>query len=198
MSLTLSKADGAVPMDGLKKLAVGASWDTTAGMSGGLLGKIKRKLGTDLDAIAILTSGGDPVRYAGVDVLDPVQNGAVVHSGDNQTGHGEGDDETITVEFDKLPAHVDGILFVAAAFKVGSKLESAANVSFKVYTQGLDEDKLEQVADIWPSLMQTGNAVGVAKAVRTGPTGWTMEVINKPGTIKQGDRTSLLRFALGM
>ncbi len=184
-------------MDGLKRLAIGASWDTTAAMSGGLLGKFKRKFGTDLDAIAILTSNGDPVRYAGVDVLDPVGNGAVLHSGDNQTGHGEGDDETITVEFAKIPSHVDGILFVAAAFKVGSKLENAANVSFKVYTQGEGETQLERVADIWPSLLQSGNAVGVAKTKRSGDL-WTLEVVNKPGSIKQGDRTSLLRFALGM
>lgn len=197
MTITLSKADGAVPMDGLDKLAIGASWDTTAGMSGGLLGKIKKKIGTDLDALAILMSAGDPVRYAGIDVLDPVQNGAVVHSGDNQTGRGEGDDETITVDFTKLPPHVDGILFVCAAFKVGSSLERAANVSFKVYTQGKGESRLEQVADIWPSLMITGNAVGVAKAFRTDDS-WFMEVINKPGSITQGDRTSLLRFALGM
>lgn len=197
MSIRLSKEDGAVPMDGLSKLAIGASWDTTAGMSGGLIGKIKRKIGTDLDAIAILTSGGDPVRYAGIDVLDPVQNGAVIHSGDNQSGHGEGDDETIIVDFEKLPQHVDGILFVCAAFKAGSSLERAANVSFKVYTQGQDESRLEQVADIWPSLMITGNAVGVAKAFRQGDN-WFMEVINKPGSITQGDRTSLLRFALGM
>lgn len=198
MTITLSKADGAVPIDGLAKMAVGASWDTTAGMSGGLMGKLKRHLGTDLDAIVILVDlDGNPVRYAGVDVLDPVQNGAVVHSGDNQTGKGEADDETITVDFSKIPPHIGSMVFVAAAFKVGSKLENAANVSFKVYTQGVEENKLEQVADIWPSLMQTGNAVGVAKAVRTA-SGWNLEVLNTPGTIRQGDRTSLLRFALGM
>jgi len=70
MSITLSKADGVVPMEGVRKLAIGASWDTTAGTSGGVLGWGKRKRGTDLDAIAILTSAGDPVRYAGLDVLD--------------------------------------------------------------------------------------------------------------------------------
>ncbi|HEY6018334.1 MAG TPA: TerD family protein [Candidatus Paceibacterota bacterium] len=197
MSITLSKQDGDNPINGLAKIAVGASWDTTAGMSGGLLGKIKRKVGTDLDAIAVLTSNGEPVRYAGIDVLDPVQNGAVVHSGDNQTGHGEGDDETITVDFSKLPSHVDGVLFVCAAFKVGSSLERAANVSFKVYTQGQGESRLEQVADIWPSLMITGNAVAVAKVHRVNDD-WFLTVVNSPGSITQGDRRSLLQFAMGM
>ncbi len=34
-------------------LAVGVSWDPTAGSSGGLMGKIRQKTGTDLDLIAI-------------------------------------------------------------------------------------------------------------------------------------------------
>jgi stress response protein SCP2 len=197
MSLTLTKAMGAVPMDGLLKLAVGVSWDVTAGTSGRFMGGLKRKKGVDLDAIGIVMSGGEPVRYAGFDVLDPIKNGSFVHSGDNFTGNGEGDDETITVDFASLPDHVDGLGFLASAFKKGSKLTDAANVSFKVYTQGPDDSKLEEVADIWPSLLQTGNTVAVCKASRT-PSGWSMSVLNTPGSVKQGDATSFLRFAMGM
>jgi stress response protein SCP2 len=196
--VTLSKADGDNPVTGLAKLAVGISWDTTAGMSGGLMGKIKRKLGTDLDLIAVLTSNGEPVRYAGVDVLDPADNGSVLHSGDNQTGHGEGDDETVTIDFNKLNnTPVDGVLFIAAAFKKGSSLEAAAKVSLKVYTQGQSETSLEQVADIWPSLRQRGNAVALAKVHRQGDE-WFLTVVNEPVAIRQGERNSLLDAAMGM
>nr|MBP6395963.1 TerD family protein [Giesbergeria sp.] len=34
---------------------------------------------------------------------------SVVHSGDNRTGEGEGDDESVTVELDKVPADVEKI-----------------------------------------------------------------------------------------
>ena len=198
MPITLSKADGDNPIDGLVRLAAGISWDTTAGMTGGLWGKVKQKLGTDLDLIAILTSGGEPVRYAGLDVLDPAQNGSVTHSGDNQTGHGEGDDETVTLDFTRLNGTpVDGVLFIAAAFKKGSSLEAAANVSLKIYTQGAGEAGLEQVVDIWPSLRQRGNAVALAKVHRQGDN-WFLTVVNEPVTIKQGDRNSLLNAAMGM
>ncbi len=41
---------------------------------------------------------------------DPEQ--AVVHSGDNRTGSGEGDDETISVDISKLPADVVELSFI--------------------------------------------------------------------------------------
>ncbi|MFD7776614.1 TerD family protein [Streptomyces sp. NPDC059753] len=191
---TLTKADGANDLTGVTKLGIGASWDTTTGGSGGLMGFARKARGTDLDAFAILMSGPDPVRYAGLDVTDPLQNGAVTSTGDNQTGHGDGDDELIEVDFTKLPAQVTSIVFVCAAYKRGSDFRKAANVSFKVYDSS--GGSTAQVADIWPSLLGSGNAVAVAKAVRAGDA-WTLEVINERGTVRQGDQDSLLRFAVG-
>lgn len=192
--VTLSKTDGPADLPGVTKLGIGASWDTTGGGSGGLLGFARKARGTDLDAVAVLMAGPDPVRLAGFDVTDPLQTGAVTHSGDNQTGHGEGDDELIEVDFTKLPAHVTAIVFICAAYKRGSDFAKAANVSFKVYDASGGSSA--QVADIWPSLLGSGNAVAVAKAYRAGSS-WKLEVINERGTVKQGDQTSLLRFAVG-
>ena len=192
--LTLKKETGPASLDGVSKLAVGASWDTTGGADGGLLGWAKRKRGVDLDLIAVLMQGSDPVRLAGLDSLNPLGNGAVVHSGDNQTGRGAGDDEAVRVEFANVPEAVDSIVFVAAAFKKGSSFGQAANVSFKVYNAtGGSED---QVADIWPSLLSTHNANAVCKATRVGNT-WQLAVLNVTGTIRQGDLTSVMRFAQG-
>ncbi|MFD9442104.1 TerD family protein [Streptomyces sp. NPDC060001] len=191
---TLTKDDGPADLPGVTKLGIGASWDTTTGGSGGLVGLARKARGTDLDAIAVLMAGQDPVRLAGLDVSDPLQNGGVTHSGDNQTGRGDGDDELIEVDFNKVPGHVTSIVFVCAAYKRGSDFRKAANVSFKVYDSS--GGTTAQVADIWPSLLGSGNAVAVAKAVRT-PAGWTLEVVNERGTIRQGDQNSLLRFAIG-
>jgi stress response protein SCP2 len=142
-------------------------------------------------------SGENPVRLAGLDSLDPMGNGSLTHSGDNQTGHGEGDDETVTVDFSKVPAPVTSIVFIASAFKKGSDFQKARNISFKVYdaTGGSSSP----VADIWPSLLGNKNACAIAKAVRTNdPNVWTLEVIDTFGSITQGDEFSLMRFAVGM
>ncbi|MFD9793942.1 TerD family protein [Streptomyces sp. NPDC059070] len=191
--ITLTKESGPADLDGVTHLSIGVSWDPTGGSSGGVVGLLRRKAGTDLDLIAIAMQGADPVRLAGLDSLDPMGNGSLVHSGDNQTGRGDGDDETVTVEFARVPAHITSIVFVAAAFKKSSSFQKARNISFKVYdaTGG----SVQQVADIWPSLLTQDNGCAVAKAVRSGDT-WKLEVINVTGKIKQGDEHALLRFAM--
>lgn len=195
MTLTLTKDMGANSLAGMTRLEVGASWDTTGGASGGLVGKLKRKKGTDLDLICILMQGADPVRFAGLDSLDPLKDGSVVHSGDNQSGHGEGDDELVTCQLDRVHPNVTGLIFCALAFKPGSSLDKAANVAFKVYDSS--DGKQSEVAEIWPSLLTNGNACAVAKATRANASApWELTVINAMGSVTQGDRGGLLRFAL--
>jgi stress response protein SCP2 len=191
--ITLKKDDEPADLGGVTHLSIGVSWDPTAGSSGGLMGKIRQKTGTDLDLIAIAMAGAEPVRLAGLDSLDPFGNGALVHSGDNQTGRGDGDDETVTVVLDKVPDAITSIVFVAAAYKKRSAFQNARNVSFKVYdaTGG----SAQQVADIWPSLLTTDNGCAVAKAIREGAV-WKLQVINETGKIKQGDEQALMRFAM--
>ncbi|NGO69326.1 TerD family protein [Streptomyces boncukensis] len=191
--ITLTKDDGPADLDGVTHLSIGVSWDPTAGTSGGVIGKIRRKKGTDLDLIAIAMSGSDPVRMAGLDSLDPLGNGSLVHSGDNQTGHGDGDDETVTVDLAQVPSAITSIVFVAAAFKRGSSFQHARNISFKVYDAS--GGSAQQVADIWPSMLTEDNGCAVAKATRDG-SAWKLEVINETGKIKQGDQPALMRFAV--
>ncbi|GAA3128769.1 TerD family protein [Streptomyces rectiviolaceus] len=191
--ITLKKEDGPADLGGVTRLSIGVSWDPTVGSSGGVLGKLRQKAGTDLDLIAIAMAGADPVRLAGLDSLDPLGNGSLVHSGDNQTGKGDGDDETVTVEFERVPDNITAIVFVAAAYKKRSAFQNARNISFKVYdaTGG----SIQQVADIWPSLLTNDNGCAVAKAVREGGA-WKLHVINETGKIKQGDEQALMRFAM--
>lgn len=192
--ITLTKEMGPADVSRITRMSIGVSWDATAGGTGGLLGRLKRAAGCDLDLIAVLMNGNDPLRLAGLDSLDPLGNGSVVHSGDNQTGKGDGDDETVTVDFARVPGQVDRVVFVCAAYKAQSSFEKAANVSFKVYDASDGLPAL--VADIWPSLLGGGNACEVASAQRSGG-GWTLKEVNRRGNVQQGSQTSLLRFAMG-
>lgn len=191
--ITLKKEDGPADLDGVTHLSIGVSWDATVGSSGGLIGKLRQKVGSDLDLIAIAMQGADPVRLAGLDSLDPLGNGSLVHSGDNQTGHGDGDDETVIVDLGRVPSNITSIVFIAAAYKKRSAFENARNVSFKVYDS--TGGSSQQVAEIWPSLLTKDNGCAVAKAVRSGSS-WKLEVINETGKIKQGDEKDLMRFAV--
>lgn len=101
------------------------------------MGVLRRRAGTDLDLIAIAMQGSDPVRLAGLDSLDPMENGSLVHSGANQTGRGDGDDETVTVEFARIPDHITSIVFVASAFKSKERARTV-RPSLVAETRGAD------------------------------------------------------------
>lgn len=190
---TLKKEDGPADLSGVTQLSIGVSWDPSTGSSSGLIGKVRQKIGTDLDLIAIAMQGAEPVRLAGLDSMDPLGNGSLLHSGGDQTGHGDGDDETVTVALDQVPSNITSIVFIAAAFKKRSSFQNARNVSFKVYeaTGG----STQQVAEIWPSLLTNDNGCAVAKATRDGES-WKLQVIDETGQIKQGDEPALMRFAM--
>lgn len=71
----------------------------------------------DLDASALLYNANN-------ELVDTVwfrqlrsKDGAVVHSGDNLTGEGDGDDETISVDVSRLNKSVTQIVFVITSFR---------------------------------------------------------------------------------
>lgn len=189
MTTSFTKEDGPATIDGAKHVRVGVSWDTSAGMSGGWVGKIKKKMGTDLDLVAILMQGGAPVRYCGIGNNDPLGNGSVLHSGDNRTGKGDGDDETIDVDIARVPMNITSIVFSIVAFKPMSSFDKAENVTFTVYAS--DGSGFEPIAVTMPSLLGSRNAHKVLRL-----TGRQLEVVDEQVNVIQGDRDSLLRFSM--
>ena len=97
-NVSLSKED-----PGLKKILVGLGWDvrTTDGVE------------FDLDASLFMLNNTGKVRndndfifYNNLKSTD----GSVEHTGDNRTGAGEGDDEVIKIDLQKVPADVDKLV----------------------------------------------------------------------------------------
>ena len=87
---------------GMKKMLVGLGWNLRATDGDAF----------DLDGSVFLLGAGGKVRSDADFVFynqAKSSDGSVVHSGDNRTGEGEGDDESITVELDKVPADVEKI-----------------------------------------------------------------------------------------
>lgn len=109
MSVTLSKG-GKVSLSkeapGLKRLLVGLGWDANSSDTGADF---------DLDASVFLLnekgkvqSDTDFVFYNNLKSTD----GAVEHTGDNLTGDGDGDDESIKVDLNKLSSYVKELAVV--------------------------------------------------------------------------------------
>ena len=55
-------------------------------------------------------------------------SGAIVHGGDNLTGEGDGDDETINVDLTKLPAEAKTVRFIATIYDARNKKQDFTQI----------------------------------------------------------------------
>ncbi|WP_424214388.1 TerD family protein [Streptomyces sp. BI20] len=103
-----------------------------------------------------------------------ILNGSVRHSGDNLTGEGAGDDETITVDLGRLPAEVSGLVFTVNSFS-GQKFTEVA----KAYCRLVDAASGEELVrfDLTTAEPQTG--VMMAKLIRQFSGEWEMTAIGE-------------------
>ncbi|MGW2544696.1 TerD family protein, partial [Kitasatospora sp. NPDC001574] len=101
-------------------------------------------------------------------------NGSVVHSGDNLTGEGGGDDESITVHLNGLPPEVCGLVFVVNSFS-GQKFTDVKNA----YCRLVDASSNQELVrfDLTQSEPRTG--VVMCKLVRQFSGEWVMTAIGE-------------------
>lgn len=101
----------------LNRVMVGLGWDpVNQSGGGGLFGLFKSGQGQDIDcdaSVFMLTDDKfkhkNDLVYFG-QLKSPC--GSVVHSGDNLTGEGDGDDEEIIVDLQSVPAQYNKLVFV--------------------------------------------------------------------------------------
>ena len=108
---------------GLSKLLIGLGWDTN---------KYDGGFDFDLDAAAFLLAGSgkvasdaDFVFYGNL----KHSSGGVVHTGDNLTGEGDGDDEVIKVDLSLVPAGVEKIAFTVTIYDAIPRKQNFGQVS---------------------------------------------------------------------
>ncbi|RZF63949.1 TerD family protein [Sphingomonas populi] len=170
-SVRLEKSGGGT----LTRVAMGVGWDVRKskgvfGLFGGGGGDI------DLDASCLLFDAGGTL-------LDQVwfrqlasSDGSIVHSGDNRTGAGDGDDETINVDLTRVPATVQSLVFTVNSF-TGESFDRIENA----YCRVIDLSNGKEMAryDLTGSGPHTGQVM--AKLVRSGD-GWEMKALGERTT----------------
>ena len=96
----------------------------------------------DLDAVAFLTGEDGKVRLDGEFIffnqkVSPC--GSVTHNGDNRTGDGDGDDETISVDLSKVPQEVAKIVF-AVTIHEGQQNGQNFGMGDRAYIRVINQD----------------------------------------------------------
>jgi tellurium resistance protein TerD len=164
VSVTLTKG-GNVSLSkmapALTSVAVGLGWD------------VRTTTGTDfdLDASALLCGAGGKVvddrHFVFFNNLTS-PDGAVEHTGDNLTGEGEGDDETINVNLVGLAAGVDKVVFPVSIYDAQARSQSFGQVmnayirvvdratSAELARYDLSEDASTETAMIFGELYRHG------------------------------------------
>jgi tellurium resistance protein TerZ len=97
---------------GLTKIVMGLGWD--AKKSGGFFGGGEKSV--DLDASCVMFDEAKQIKDAAWFVQLQSKDGSIVHTGDNRTGDGDGDDEQIIVDLSRVPADVKSLVFVVNSF----------------------------------------------------------------------------------
>ncbi len=116
----------------LTKIVMGLGWDAVKKKSFfGFGGKAQE---IDLDATCILYDDAkQPVDVVWFRQLKS-KDGSIVHTGDNRTGAGEGDDEQIIVDLSKVPATVKSLVFVVNSF-TGQNFSQIENAFCRIVNQ---------------------------------------------------------------
>jgi tellurium resistance protein TerZ len=167
-TVSLAKRGGGT----LTRVRMGLGWDAVT--KKGFFRSKQAEI--DLDATAVLYDA----RGAVVDQVWFQQlrskDGSVVHTGDNRTGAGDGDDESIVVELGQLPAQVTTMVFVVNSF-TGQDFTQIENAFCRL----VDETNGEELARYDLTGSGTHTAQIMAKVTRDG-AGWSMTAIGATAT----------------
>ena len=143
----------------------------------------------DLDAIAFLVGENGKVR-ADTDFIFfnnlTSSDGSVKHNGDNRTGDGDGDDETLSVDLSKVPADVSKVIFAVTIYDGQTRNQNFGQVGnayirvindaggSEIARYDLSEDSSTETAMIFGELYKNGSewkfrAIGQGFAGGLGP-----------------------------
>lgn len=176
-SINLKKANG----DGLRNVRLGLGWD--AAKRKGFLGMFTSR-SIDLDASAVMVSRGSVVENVSFMHLRSY-DGSIQHTGDNLTGDGDGDDESILVNLQAVNPSVDTIVFVVNSY-TGQRFTDVENAFVRL----VDSDNHdEEVARF--DLSGFGDYTGMVMAsLKRSGDGWIMSAIGDPANGRTVDHVA--------
>ncbi|WP_070379164.1 TerD family protein [Rhodococcus sp. WMMA185] len=167
--VSLTKPSGS----SLTQVRMGLGWD--AAKKRGFFGGLKNQ-SIDLDASALLFDAAD-------NLVDQVwfrqlqsKDKSVLHTGDNLTGAGDGDDESIKVDLQRMHPSITTIVFTVNSF-TGQNFSQVENAFCRL----IDETTETEIARYTLTGSGPHTAQIMAKVSRDGQS-WSMTAIGAPAT----------------
>ncbi len=158
----------------LSKITMGLGWDAIK--TKGFLGFGSKTESVDLDASCLLfDESNKPVDFVWFRQLKS-RDGSIVHTGDNRTGAGDGDDEQISVDLSRVPAEVKTLVFTVNSF-TGQNFSQVENA----YCRILNAANQQEVARYNLSVQGSHTAQIMAKLYRHNGE-WKMHALGENGS----------------
>ena len=155
----------------LTRITMGLGWDALK--SKGIFGFGGSAPDIDLDASCILfDSQGNVTDSVWFRQLHS-RDGSVIHTGDNRTGDGDGDDEQILVDLERVPDKVKSLVFTVNSF-TGQNFSQIENASCRI----LNSVNGKEIACFNLTGLGSHNAQIMAKIYRHGDE-WKMHAIGE-------------------
>lgn len=157
--------------NGLKKVVFGLGWSPIkkSGFLSIFSSVIEEKI--DLDASCVILDENKEVIDAVYFSKQKSNTGAVTHSGDNRTGEGDGDDEQIEVDFQKLPSNANYLVFTVTSFS-GQRFDLISESYCRIIEDGEEKAKA--------TLNDKGSYTGlISIVVKKTPEGWVANSVGK-------------------
>lgn len=157
----------------LTRVVMGLGWDAIK--SKGIFGFGAKTESVDLDASCVMFDEANrPVDIVWFRQLKS-RDGSIVHTGDNRTGAGDGDDEQIIVDLANVPASVKSLVFTVNSF-TGQSFAQVQNA----YCRLLNAANQNEVARYDLSVQGPHTAQIMAKLYRHNGE-WKMHAIGENG-----------------
>jgi tellurium resistance protein TerZ len=157
----------------LTNITMGLGWDPIK--TKGIFGFGSKAQEVDLDASCIMFGEqGNQIDAVWFRQLKS-KDGSIVHTGDNRTGAGDGDDEQINVDLTRVPAHVKSLVFTVNSF-TGQNFSQVENATCRI----VNASNNQEVARFNLSTLGAHNAQIMAKLYRHGDE-WKMHAIGEIG-----------------
>lgn len=162
---------------GLRRVHMGLGWDPVQKEAKGFFGKLLGGGGGDIDldaSVVVFDANRQPIDaiYFGKLRSD---DGAILHTGDNLTGEGDGDDESVKVDLDGLNPAAETLVFFVNSYR-GQTFNEVENAFCRL----VDDERGNEICRY--TLTEQGAHTGVVMAVLSRNGGdWQMKAVGAPG-----------------
>ncbi|NMS90043.1 TerD family protein [Clostridioides difficile] len=153
MSINLSKGDKIdlkKSNPGLSNILVGLGWDPVQQTGGGFFKSLFGGGQADIDCDASVFMLNQEGKLSGIKDLIYFGNlksacKSILHTGDNLTGEGTGDDEQILVNLDKVPSNIHKLLFVVNIYNCVDRKQHFGMIE-NAYIRVEDQSNKKEIA----------------------------------------------------